>query len=333
MMQGTALVTGASGALGYVLVESLLRSGKRVRVLTRRPIGSDYFSLPIDSVLGDIADRNTVTRAAAGMDVVFHLAALLHVTNPDPALRAEYKRVNVEGTQSLVEAAKSEGVSRLVFFSTIAVYGSTAGRISDEMTQPCPDGPYAETKLIAENIALDARSSSGEQLACVLRLAAVYGPRMKGNYRRLAHSVARGRFVPIGDGCNRRTLIHEHDVAHAAILAAEHAQSPGKIFNVTDGRIHSVKDILGAICSGLDRQPPAWRIPVGLAKFGGMLADLALFAAGRKNISMQTMLIKYLEDVAISGAKFQHDLGFRPRYDLLAGWQQTVAAMKSSGEL
>jgi len=74
----------------------------------------------------------------------------------------------------------------------------------------------------------------------VLRLGAVYGSRIKGNYERLTHALARHRFIPIGSGLNRRTLVYDKDVGRTDALAVSHPAAAGKIFNVSDGRFHSM---------------------------------------------------------------------------------------------
>ena len=107
------------------------------------------------------------------------------------------------------------GVNRLVFFSTIAVYGNGDGQILTEDTPAKRDTFYAKTKLAAERIVLDAKRADGQPLGTVLRFAAIYESRIKGNYpsRASGQTVARRRFIPIGDGSNRRTLIYDRDVA------------------------------------------------------------------------------------------------------------------------
>ncbi|MBU1570907.1 MAG: SDR family oxidoreductase, partial [Proteobacteria bacterium] len=89
--------------------------------------------------------------------------------------------MNVGGTATLVKAPVEAGVKRLVFFSTIAVYGNSNGQILTEDTPPHPNTFYAETKLAAERIVLDAKRTDGQPLGTVLRFAAIYGSRIKGN--------------------------------------------------------------------------------------------------------------------------------------------------------
>ncbi len=334
MIESPVLVTGATGALGPVLVERLLQARQRVRVFTRRPLRDDFFSRPVEVIAGELGDAHRVAEAMAGVDLVFHLAARLHTPNPPPSLYAEYERVNVAGTHAVFDAAQQAGVRRAVYFSTIAVYGSTPGVRADETTPPRPDSIYATTKLAAEAIALPARQrDSGQPIGCVLRMAAVYGARMKGNYHQLALALARGWFVPIGEGLNRRTLIHENDAVSAALLVASHPNAPGQVFNVTDGETPALRDILAAICLGLGRRPPVFHLPLSWARSGARVVDGLLGLAGRNHRPAQARLDKYLEEVAVSGQKFQRELGFAPQYDLQSGWRQTIAEMKQTGQL
>ena len=325
-----ALVTGATGAVGPALVWRLHEEGYRVRILTRRPSPSIALPESIQVVVGDITDDQAVRRATADAAVVFHLAAKLHINDPSPSLRAEYERVNVEGTRRLVEAARAAGVCRLVFFSTVCVYGpGQPGHVLDETSPLCPQTLYAQTKRQAEEIVLAARQEcTAVPLGVVLRLAAVYGPRIKGNYARLVAALRKGWFIPLGTGDNRRTLVYDQDVATAALLVAEHPQAAGQVYNVTDGAVHTFNDILAAICRALGRRSPRYCLPVAPVRVMAGLLEDSVRLAGRRSPIGRATIDKLLEDVAISGYKIQ-DLGFCPRFDLVTGWQETVRQMST----
>ena len=330
----TALVTGAAGSVGPALVRHLAGQGYQVRVLARSQPQPGLLPDSVRIVQGDLSERQALQEAATHVDIVFHLAALLHLVNPPPALREQYEQVNVGGTANVVEAALQTGVKRLVFYSTIAVYGaSAAGQILSEATPPCPATFYAQTKLAAEQLVLQARRQDGQPLGTVLRLGAIYGPRVKGNYRRLAQALARGRFVSIGHGNNRRTLVYDGDVARAAVLAASHPAATGQIYNVSDGQLHTLNDIIAAMCEALGRTPPRFSLPAGPARFAaGILEDVAQLAGRRSPIGRAT-LDKYVEDVAVSSQRIQAELGFVPKFDLRTGWQETIQTMRQSGDL
>jgi len=261
------------------------------------------------------------------VNAVVHMAALLHIVNPPPELREKYERVNVGGTATVVEAAIKAGVKRVVLFSTIAVYGPSDGCVLNEMSPTHPDTFYAHTKCAAEQIVLNARGADGQPLGTVLRLGAVYGSRIKGNYERLTHALARHRFVPIGNGLNRRTLVYDKDVGRAAALAVSHPAAAGRVFNVTDGGFHTLNEIIESICSALGRKPPRLSLPVGPMRFAaGVLEDGArLF--GRSSPVTRSTIDKYTEDIAVSSERIQKELGFVPQYDLKTGWEETIREM------
>ena len=320
----SVLVTGATGAVGPAVVGRLREAGCRVRALSR---GARAVPWPIGDVPlhpGDVGDRAAVARAVAGVDWVFHLAGLLHVTNPPPELAAEYERVNVDGARVVAEESARAGVKRLVLFSTIAVYGRTDHSDADEDTPPAPDTPYGRSKVHSEAAVLEVARESGLPTS-ILRLAAVYGPRVKGNYARLAEAIAARRFVPVGPGRNRRTLVHEADVAEAALLVASDPRAAGRLYNVSDGHVHRLHEIIDAICAALDRPSPRVRVPLALARAGARSADRVLSLAGRRP-SAGPMLDKYCEDAAVRAERIRRELGFEARFDLLSGWRDALAA-------
>ncbi len=262
-----------------------------------------------------------MNRAVAGMEVVFHLAAKLHINDPDATMRMEYERVNVTGSHTLAKAAAQEHVKRFIYFSTISVYGpSQAGLSHDETTPPQPHTLYGETKYKGEILVLDTLP------ATVLRLAAVYGSRMKGNYPRLLRALRQGWYVPIGAGTNRRTLVYETDVASAAVVAAHHSQAEGQIYNVTDGNIYTMNDILVTMSDALGKAPPRWHLPEPPLRHALTMVERGFKLAGKHAPVGPKTLDKLLEDVAVSGEKIQRALSFQPQVSLAAGWQAVVAA-------
>lgn len=312
-----ALVTGATGTVGPALVQGLLAGGYRVRALVRPT--SAPLPAGVEAIPGDLTEPESLRRACDGASLLFHLAAKLHINQPDPSLRAEYERTNVEGTAHLLEAARAGGVERFLLFSTISVYGpGWPGVLLTEASPARPATLYAETKRRAEEIALDFPGS------VVLRLAAVYGPHMKGNYLQLARALRRGLFVPVGDGSNRRTLVHERDVAAAALLAARHPAACGEIFNVTDGELHTLREIVAAIAGALGKAPPRWYLPVGPVRAAAALCELPFRLMRRRAPLGRQTVEKLTEDVAVSGDKLRAELGFRPEVELREGWRSVL---------
>jgi UDP-glucose 4-epimerase len=268
-----------------------------------------------------------------GVDAVIHMAALLHIVNPPPEMLEKFERINIGGTATVVAAALGAGVKRVVLFSTIAVYGQASGQVLNEQSQTHPDTLYAQTKLDAEKIVLSARDANGHPLGTVLRLGAVYGSRIKGNYERLIHALARNRFISVGNGRNRRTLVYDKDVGRAAALAISHPAAAGQVFNVTDGSIHTLNEIIESICAALGRKPPRISLPVGTVRLAAGILEDAGRMIGFKSPVGRATIDKYTEDITVDSQLIQRELGFRPQFDLKSGWHETIQEMRKTGQL
>ena len=268
-----------------------------------------------------------------GVDSVVHLAALLHINNPPSELKDRYVKINVGGTINIVNAAVQENVRRILYFGTIAVYGDSMKRVLNEESLPAPRTFYDKTKLDAERIVLSAENHLGQRTGTVFRLGAVYGSRIKGNYRQLLKALAKHRFIPIGDGHNRRTLVYDKDVASACVLALAHPAAGGKIFNVSDGEFHTIHNIISAMCSALGRKTPTFSLPYRPVRFvAGLLEDLFQAVKRRAPIT-RAAVDKFTEDTAVDSGRIRTELGFRSKYKLEEGWKETVQEMRREGEL
>ncbi len=180
---------------------------------------------------------------------------------------------------------------------------------------------------------MNAKRNDGQPLGTVLRLGAVYSSRIKGNYERLTHALARHRFIPVGSCLNRRTLVYNRDVARAAALAVSHPSAAGRVFNVTDGGFHTLNKIIESICAALGRKPPSLSLPIGPVRFAAGIVEEMARLMGRQSPIMRATINKYTEDVAVDSRRIQKELGFMPKYDLSTGWREVVQEMRRMGEL
>ena len=130
-------------------------------------------------------------------------------------------------------------------------------------------------------------------------------------------------------GANSITiLIYDKDVARAALLAAQHPNAAGKVYNVSDGQFHTMSEIIGTICDALGRKPPLLSVPVGPARFMAGLMEDTFRLVGRESPVVRDTIDKYTEDIAVSSQRIQTELGFKPQYDLRSGWRETVEEMR-----
>jgi UDP-glucose 4-epimerase len=330
MADRVVLVTGATGAVGPRVVRACQAAGYSVRTLSMDTPDRDVFSSGVDARIGDVCDSQTVRSAVEGVEVVVHLAALLHQFENVAGLERQYERVNVGGTENVALAAVAAGVRRLVFLSTIAVYGPASGQLIDESTPPRPDTAYGRTKLAAEQAVLSA-TSGGQRVGTVLRAAAAYGSRVKGNYRRLAVAIARRRYVPLGACVNRRTMVHDRDLAHAVVLASTHPAAAGAVFNVSDGHVHTLAEIVAAIHRAVGRRPPRFHVPLTAARAALGACESTCRMVGFRPPVTRALLEKYTEDIAVDATLIQRALGFSPAVDLERGWRETMEGLRGAG--
>ena len=260
------LVTGASGMLGRGVARALSDRGDRVTVLQRRPAG-----LGLPEVLTDISDVAAVRTAVSNQDAVIHLAAKVNVVGPE----AEYERINVHGTRSVVNACLTAGVRRLVHASSPSVAhagSSLIGHGAEPADPVAARGPYARSKAAAELIALEA--DSAELAVVAVRPHVVWGPGDTQLVARVVDRARRGRLPFIGSGAALVDTTYVDNAVEALIAALDHCvDARGQALVVTNGDPRPVAELIAAICRAAGVREPSWRVPVGLARAGGTVVE------------------------------------------------------------
>jgi len=251
------MVTGANGFVGRVLVRELMSRAIQLRAVVRHT----GHGLPGEVGIGEV---NTFTRwesALRGVDCIIHLAGRVHVIDDaarDP-LRA-YREVNVAGTRRLAEEAVRAGVRRFIFISSIRVNGERTHtepfRASDE---PMPEDPYGISKLEAERALREVSDQTGLEVV-VIRPPLVYGPGVKGNFRRLMSLVEWGMPLPLGSINNRRSMVSVFNLCDLIIHCIEYPAAANGTFLVSDGEDVSTPDLIRRLAETMGRR--AWLLPV-----------------------------------------------------------------------
>jgi len=255
------LVTGGAGFIGSHLVEALARRGDAVRVLD--DLSSGYLenlaavAPQIEFIHGSITSAETVARAMAGVDTIFHLAGLVSVPQSmAQPLRAE--ELNALGTLNLLAAAKAAGARRLVFSSTCAVYGDDPALPKTEDSPLCPQSPYAISKLTAEQYCRLFAAAFGLETV-VLRYFNVFGPRQdpssaySGVISIFVDKFTRGVAPAIyGDGHQTRDFVFVSDVVQANLLAAAVPAAVGQVLNIGTGHPTSINRLFAGLAALLN---------------------------------------------------------------------------------
>jgi nucleoside-diphosphate-sugar epimerase len=267
------------------------------------------------SATADLADERQLPKLVEQVDCVIHAAGIAHVFRLDAAARERMKKINVEATGALAQAAAKAGVKRFVLLSSVSVYGSPGSPMVDE-TSPChPRGPYAESKYHGEQLVTKA---AGKMELVILRPATVYGEGDRGNVMRLIRAIDRNRFIWIGKGGNSKSLIHRDDVAEACVLAAGTALPTG-IYNVS-GAPETMGTIVETIAIALGKRPPRLTIPALPVRLAISVIPLT---------DLQYNVKKWLADDSYDARNFRQVFGFSTSVSLQTGIQRQIAWYRS----
>lgn len=278
-----ALVTGATGLLGFHIAERLRADGWRVRALVRdlsRGVWLGDAGVELRS--GDVLDLPSFSEAASGCDALFHAAAVVSTRGGWEA----YRTPNIEGTRNAVAAAARAG-ARLLQVSSVAVYGPLAryahgeGGIDESLPlAPLPEGAwYARSKRESEQIALDAHRR-GELWATAIRPTVVYGRHDRQFVPRVARLVKLGVLPVINGGRPELSLVHAANVADAAVRAITHDGAGGQAYLVANDFPVTSAELFHWAAAALGRRVRLVSVPQSLARRGMATVTSSLRLSG-----------------------------------------------------
>ena len=303
------LITGATGFVGRPLCAELTRRGSEYRAAVRRGgiLG------PIDEVsVGEINESTDWRPAMQGVQVVIHLAGLAHRTRRTPADDEHFRLVNAEGTAALGKAAAAAGVERIVFLSTVKVNGDRSdNRPLTEEDPPNPDGPYARSKLAAEEALRLVSTETGIGVT-IVRTPLVYGPGVRANFLALMTAVAKGIPLPLGAIRNARSLIFVGNLIDALLLCVDQPTAAGQVFFVKDGPDLSTPDLVREIARAAGRRARLIPVPV------------ALLNGGARVVGRGDAVSRLTESLVVDDRKIRERFHWRPPFDMRHGLEQTV---------
>lgn len=302
----TALVTGATGFLGWHVAHALLRRGFRVKAL-HRPT-SKLRELDAEPVIGDLRDPSSLQRAVNNCDLVFHVAADYRLWSRNPS---EMYQSNVEGTRNLLDAAHAAGVERIVYTSTVGCIGVPPGDIGDETKPVTIDdmaGHYKRSKWLAEQVALE-KASAGVPVVIVNPTAPMgdhdWKPTPTGKIVLDFLSGNMPGFVDTG-----LNVVDAADTAEGHVLAAERGK-PGERYILGSENL-TLEQILHKLGKIVSKPAPTFQVPFALA-YGAALfyTGMAAFTGKEPRASLEAVRMAR-KKMWVSHAKAARELGFSP---------------------
>ncbi len=250
------LVTGGAGFIGSHIATALVDRGDRVRVLDNLSTGSRqnlaHLGDRVELIEGDLLDREAVEGAVAGIDVVYHQAALASVPR-SVAKPLDTNAACVTGTLNVLEAARQAEVRRVIYAGSSSAYGNQPVKSKRESDLPCPLSPYAAAKLAGEYYCQAFTETYGMETV-VIRYFNVFGPRQDpaSEYSAViplfvTAMLAGRRPTVFGDGSQSRDFTFIDNVVQGNLAAEAAPQAVGRVFNVACGQQFSLLEVIASI--------------------------------------------------------------------------------------
>ena len=329
-MSGTTgqriLVTGGRSLLGAAVARRLAGRGDHITVLQRRAA-----ALGLPEILADVADRDAVRRAVAGQDVVVHLAAKVGISGA----WSDFLRTNVTGTDTVIQACRDLGVSRMVHVSSPSVAHAGASLVGAGAGPADPEharGHYARSKAMAEQLALAADGPVLRVLA--IRPHLVWGPGDTQLVARIVDRARRGTLPILGTGAALVDTTYLDNAVDALVAAVDRVeQVHGRALVVSNAEPRPIGEIFAAIATAGGATPPSRHVPVAAGTLAGSVVE-ALWAVrqrlGRPAASDPPMTRFLAEQLSTAHwfdqRETQRLLAWRPAVGLATGFARLAAS-------
>ncbi|WP_148863378.1 UDP-glucose 4-epimerase family protein [Marinobacter fonticola] len=302
-----ALVTGANGFVGRFLLNRLRTSDNfNASGSVRAANKSTTNNL---TAIGAIHGKTDWSSALNGKQLVVHTAARAHIMQDnavDPL--SEFRKINVDGTESLARQSAAAGVRRFVFISSIKVNGeqTNPGKPFTASDLVATDDPYGISKLEAEQKLWAIGRETGMEIV-VIRPTLVYGPGVKGNFASLIRLVQKGLPLPFGAISNKRSLVGLDNLVDLIIACLDHPAAANQVFLVSDGRDLSTTELLRTLAEADGKRARLIPVPEGLLEFSAAL------------LGKRAMARRLLGSLQVDISKNRELLGWTPPFSVEEG--------------
>jgi len=306
-------VIGGSGFIGTHLIESLKdKKTENIDVINIDKNQSEKF--PNITEIGNVLNKEILITQLKGVDLVVLLAAE-HRDDVTPV--SLYYDVNVQGMRNTLEAMHANGVKRIIFTSSVAVYGLNKEN-PDESFPTDPFNKYGESKCKAEMVLEDWHNLHSDWDIKIIRPTVIFGEGNRGNVYNLIKQIASGKFVMVGSGNNPKSMSYVGNVVAFIEFLMKRKNNRIEIYNYSDKPDFTTNDLVKLIGETLNKKIPTIKIPYYIGMMAGYFFDVLAWVI-RKKISISSVRVKkFCATTQYSSAKVGF-LGFTPPYTLEEG--------------
>jgi nucleoside-diphosphate-sugar epimerase len=315
------LVTGATGFTGGHLARSLARRKYEVRALVRNATAAaaELAMAGITLIEGDLRDQRALGDAAAGVDIVYHLAAIYRQAGVS---RDMYKAVNATAAAQVVEAAARGGARRVVHCSTVGVHGDVEHPPANEDAPLKPGDVYQQTKLEGERLAREAGTRCRIAVT-IARPSGIYGP---GDRRllKMFRGIARRRWVTLGRGEIYYHLTYIDDLIDGFRLCGEHPAAANRTYILAGGEVTTLNALVKLIAEGADVREPRMHLPVWPFWVAGAACEAVCVPFGIEPPLYRRRVEFFTKSRAFDITRARSEIGFAPQVGLRDGIRRSI---------
>lgn len=312
------LVIGSAGFIGQFLVQKLLDEKHDV-------VGLDVNKHPsvlenrCECITGDLLSHDHLKKAAKGVDIIISLAAKHHDFGVS---REEFFKVNVDGTQMLLDVATELGIKKIIFYSTVAVYG-TRKQPSTENMEPKPDSNYGESKLAGEKRMYKWCNEHNSRSVIIIRPTVIFGPNNYANVYNLIDKIHRKKFISVGKGANVKSVAYVENLVAATIFLIDKLKPGIQIFNYSDKPQMTISQIIAIISEYMPHNVPKTKIPLWFAVIFGSIFDLLGKITGHNYPITAARMKKFATATHHKAGKIR-DIGFKQKIETKEGFKRMI---------
>lgn len=328
----TILITGGTGFIGSRLALDCAARGETVRILAKINNANEqtgYDALKeagVELMDGDVCRAADAEKAMDGVKTLYHLAAAQHEANVDDDY---FRRINVEGTRSILDAAVKAKVERVVHGSTIGVYGMADEGPVHDRTPLFPDNIYGQTKLEGEHL---ARSYDDRLKLAIVRISETFGP---GDYRllKLFKGIKSKKFFMVGKGDNLHHPVYIDDLIEGLRAAATAEDAIGETVVVAGPRAVTTKDMVEGISQALETDKPKITVPLPALMGAAMVIETVCKPVGIQPPLHRRRMNFFIKSFRFTGDDAREKLGFQPKITFAEGARRTAKWYQDTGLL
>ncbi len=309
-------VVGGSGFVGTRLIDILVSTGQYNLLNIDKNVSGKF---PDITVIGNVMDKGTLISQLQGTDVVVLLAAE-HRDDVTPV--SLYYDVNVEGMKNTLEAMEVNGVKRIVFTSSVAVYGLDKNN-PDESFPAEPFNHYGKSKWEAELVLQEWQKKHADWNVNVIRPTVIFGEGNRGNVFNLLNQIANGKFMMIGNGNNQKSMSYIGNVIAFIHFLIENQKAGYNVYNYVDKPDFTTNDLVHHTSEILNKNIPTTHIPYWLGMLGGYGFDILAWLT-RKKLNISSVRVKKFCAVTQYDSTKAMSSGFVPPYTMEEGLERML---------